>query len=276
MTRIRSWPRRRLYPVVGMLLAVGAPVGLIITRRMLAGLQPVAGWLASELSANSLTYTYVTLSTALVFAVLGYALGEREDELRLTSLIDPVTGIANRRQFEQVLDERLALAARYKTSLSLLMLDLDRFKELNDSRGHAAGDVALQHVARCIAGTCRLTDLPARIGGDEFAVVVTATAAGLAAELGERIRSTLATQARPPAIENCPLTVSIGIADIDTTGSEDRSALLAAADRALFQAKSQGRDRVVVATAAPRAEITPLGPVPIGGLSPPSPVGSPL
>src|SRR5262249_34269098 len=123
--------------------------------------------------------------------------------------------------------------------LALLGLDLDALKELNDADGHAAGDKALAAVGEVLAYTCRSRDLAARIGGDEFCVLMPRSTAAEAAILGERIRSALRRRARA-------LPLSTGGADLDQSGVREPQALLAIADRALYEAKRRGRDRVCI------------------------------
>jgi diguanylate cyclase (GGDEF)-like protein len=151
---------------------------------------------------------------------------------------DPLTGLANRRAFDAFLSTNLALAARHHHALSLLMLDVDRFKSYNDEYGHAAGDEVLKRVAELLLAHSRDTDLVARTGGEEFAIVLPETDTAGATAFGERIRA---------AVEGSrefmhPVTVSIGIAS-----ASDRltpAALSKECDAELYRAKRAGRNRV--------------------------------
>jgi diguanylate cyclase (GGDEF)-like protein len=212
--------RAHLYPAVGVLLAMGAPLGLFLLRNLTGDDGP---WL---------TYTYVSLSTSIKFAVLGWRLGRKEDQLYDASLTDALTGVSNRRHFDARLREETARAARHRQPLALLLVDVDRLKDINDRDGHAAGDAALVAVAAALVGSCRATDVAARYGGDEFAVLAPMTLRGEAIELAQRIRAHLRAHAT--------VTVSIGVAD-----SESSVPLCQAADRALYAAKAAGRDRVL-------------------------------
>jgi len=223
----RSWPCRRTFPIVGALLAAVAPSGLAVVHHA-AGMEAAA------------TYGYLTAYALVSFVVLGFILGRAEDRLRAMSITDPLTGLPNRRHLEARLREEVARCARSGAPLALLLIDVDGLKQVNDRGGHAAGDAALRLVAEALLRTCRrATDLPARVGGDEFAVLAPSTNARQALVLAERLRRVLRR------LDAAAPTVSIGAADLDRIGSWDASALLRAADSALYVAKESGRDRAV-------------------------------
>lgn len=185
-------------------------------------------------------------------AILGWALGRRVDALTAQSLEDPVTRVGNRRHFEERLAAEVGRALDSRMPLSLMMIDIDNLKTLNDEHGHGSGDVALALVGEVLRETCRSRDTAARFGGDEFALVLPRTRASEAKVVADRIRSEIAARrARLGAPLDALLSVSIGVADLDATtvGSED--ALVEAADAALYEAKESGRDRVVVKERVP-------------------------
>jgi diguanylate cyclase (GGDEF)-like protein len=158
--------------------------------------------------------------------------------------IDPLTGVANRRVLPELLDRRVAGGDE---ALGVLLLDIDRFKRVNDGLGHAAGDVVLIEVARRIRATIREQDAVARVGGEEFLVLLDGMSdPGALRALGERIRTAIGGTGISAQNASIVVTASIGCA---LSGMEHRSggSLLAAADRALYAAKRAGRDRVVVA-----------------------------
>ncbi|MEA2279536.1 MAG: hypothetical protein QOK21_143 [Solirubrobacteraceae bacterium] len=158
--------------------------------------------------------------------------------------IDPLTGVANRRVLPDLLDRRLAAGDE---GLGVLLLDIDRFKRINDGLGHAAGDAVLVEVAGRIRATIREQDAVARVGGEEFLVLLDGmTSPEALRELGQRIRAAIAAAPVWAREASISVTASIGCA---LSGAEHRSggSLLSAADRALYAAKRTGRDRVVLA-----------------------------
>lgn len=162
-------------------------------------------------------------------------------EVRSLALTDPLTGVANRRELDHVVDQQVARVRRGAGTLALLMLDLDHFKRLNDTHGHQAGDEVLRRLARTIEQELRAGDLVGRYGGEEFAVVVAGRRPEELAGIAERIRMAIARMGGPT-----PVTVSIGVAWAPAHGLS-RTALFSAADEALYAAKAGGRNRVVIA-----------------------------
>jgi diguanylate cyclase (GGDEF)-like protein len=234
----RAQPRRLLYAVAAAALALGAPAGLMIVR--LAGAAPTAAALRAELRGDPSTYAYVTASTMVVFALFGYVLGRQADALVRLSRTDSLTGLGNPRAFEEHLAQETARAARYDEPLSLLAMDLDGLKRINDAHGHRGGDLALQAVARALQRGARGSDLAARVGGDEFALLAPSTTSAAATALAERVRALVAAEG-PDG-----LSISVGVAT--ARGRDSAPARLReAADGALYEAKRRGRDRVVTA-----------------------------
>jgi diguanylate cyclase (GGDEF)-like protein len=176
----------------------------------------------------------------------------RIDELAWLANHDPLTGLVNRRRFEEELTARLAESSRYGTSGALLALDLDEFKPINDTYGHAAGDLVLRSVGDVLRSMTRASDVCARIGGDEFVVLLSHTsptgAEACARKLVEHIAETVSDY------EGIPLRIaaSVGVAVFPSDATEPQ-ALLAAADRALYAAKQAGRRRVSVSSSAERS-----------------------
>jgi diguanylate cyclase (GGDEF)-like protein len=171
-------------------------------------------------------------------------------QIQQQALTDALTGCYNRRSFEMQLERDLGLATRLRQPISLLMLDLDRFKELNDTAGHDFGDDALRKLAECFKLELRRVDSASRFGGDEFAIILPHASAEGAMIVAERLR------ARVQEIEIAGfgnLTASIGVASFPLHGSS-RSDLIAAADKALYAAKRGGRNCVCVAQPIKAAE----------------------
>lgn len=169
-------------------------------------------------------------------------------QLERLAAFDALTSLVNRRTFDEALNRELERARRTGESVSLVVLDIDHFKRVNDTHGHAMGDAVLRHFGRELALAARESDLPARFGGEEFVVLLTACDAGDALEAADRLR-------RASVSGDCPLpiTASAGVATFPAQ-ARDAASLFAAADAALYAAKEGGRDRVVssVATARPR------------------------
>ncbi len=160
---------------------------------------------------------------------------------------DPLTGLANRRQVMEQLDEDIDLARREGTPLAVMLFDLDKFKSFNDNHGHAAGDIVLKQFAKILREHAkRKIDLAGRYGGEEFLMVLPGLGTGQAAEVAEAIRSSChAARLKVPTGEEVSFTTSIGIAALQA--DEDAAGLLQRADEALYRAKDTGRDRYCLA-----------------------------
>jgi diguanylate cyclase (GGDEF)-like protein len=238
----------------GAVLALGAPVGWYALERL-------------DLAAprSTLLYAYLILSPMFVMTAAAAYLGDALDRARARAVrleevnrryqelatTDPLTGLRNRRYFQDRLREECARSDRTDQPLSLLMLDLDHFKGVNDAYGHPVGDEALAHVARLIAGSVRSCDVACRVGGEEFAVLCPGAREEEARRVAERIRRALE---RTPlqsseAKKEVALTASLGLAVREPdSGIED---LVRQADLALYRAKAAGRNRVEVAPEDP-------------------------
>jgi diguanylate cyclase (GGDEF)-like protein len=170
------------------------------------------------------------------------------EETRQLAITDPLTGLANHRQFYDQLEREFRRAQRYERPLTLLMLDLDRFKAFNDRYGHLAGDHALRETADVLRQNARSVDLLARYGGEEFAIILPETDLPRAASHAERIRSAVASHVfliKETGLEH-QVTVSIGVAALTPT-AEKLEDLVHDADQALYRAKSAGRNRLALA-----------------------------
>ncbi len=164
--------------------------------------------------------------------------------LERLSLTDPLTGVANRRHLEWRLSEEVARSSRYQYPLSALMLDIDHFKQVNDTYGHQVGDEVLKQLAQRLQQTLRRTDFIARYGGEEFLILAPQTPSDRALLMAERLRQLVAN--KPFSITpdlNLTITVSIGVA-IFPDHAQNESELVKAADAALYRAKEMGRNRV--------------------------------
>lgn len=174
-------------------------------------------------------------------------LRRRLEESRAEAMTDGLTGIANRKWFESALRDAAQTAVESGTSMTLLMLDIDHFKQFNDTHGHTVGDQVLRLVGRTLTESVRPTDMPARFGGEEFAVVLPGTELEDARVIAERIRKRLNKKRitrRNTGKDLGVVTISIGAARYDY--GEPMAALVARADVALYRAKQLGRNRVMI------------------------------
>jgi diguanylate cyclase (GGDEF)-like protein len=188
----RPLPLRWVYPIIG---AVVAAAG------------------AGTLYAVNAQPLLIGVLATIVCVGIGWLLGQKWDTLRESAITDPLTGVANRRHFDQRLARSISQATRTGMPLTLLFVDVDHLKALNDKHGHSAGDAALKLVGEVLARTCRSRDIVARWGGDEFAILAMWTTSREGVILGQRIRETLARLARDSDEVRHP-TVSIGVAEL--------------------------------------------------------------
>jgi len=171
-------------------------------------------------------------------------INELHVQLREQAIRDDLTGVYNRRHFVEVADNELERARRQGASLSLVMLDIDHFKNVNDSHGHAAGDAALKAVGAMLGATTRVDDLACRLGGEEFAVLLSGVSHDLALQRAEKWRALLADADIAAAGAVLRLTASFGVATLEGRGGTIDE-LMKVADTRLYRAKSLGRNRVV-------------------------------
>lgn len=168
---------------------------------------------------------------------------EREQLIQQAST-DVLTGVANRRHFHEFLEEHFRLAARYGTPLSLFLIDLDHFKQLNDTYGHLVGDEVLRGVAQRLRTALRDADLLARFGGEEFVVVLPSTTLDGAVQSAERVREALASRPIEVAGQSIPVTASFGVSAYRADALMTPEWLIKEADLALYEAKRAGRNCV--------------------------------
>lgn len=188
--------------------------------------------------------------TILAFSHI-YEITREQSERRLLKMAqtDPLTGLANRARLSDVFERERKRSLRQGIPLSLLMLDLDHFKQVNDRHGHEAGDLALTHVAERLRHSLRATDLPTRLGGEEFAILLTDTTARQALRVADKIRQAIAANPVTYNGQGIPLTISGGIAQFGPDGA-DLQGLISRADECLYRAKDAGRNRILVSAPA--------------------------
>ncbi|HEX6177411.1 MAG TPA: diguanylate cyclase [Thermoanaerobaculia bacterium] len=172
---------------------------------------------------------------------------ETNKRLELLSITDGLTKLHNHRYFQDELARAFDESARYERPLSLAMIDIDYFKKVNDTYGHAVGDEILKAVASMYRDSVRSTDLVARYGGEEFAVMMPETALDDAITFAEKIRSIVESSAVPTRAGELTITVSIGVASVPHPAIHTAKELIVTADEALYRAKRSGRNQVQAA-----------------------------
>jgi diguanylate cyclase (GGDEF)-like protein len=204
----------------------------------------------------------IVLAVTLAFLLMSVGRDQIALKHRDAALIDPLTGVPNRRAFEAEAERVLLRAIRNQSSTALLLLDLDHFKRVNDSWGHPVGDHALQVVAKILSQEMRGGDVLGRLGGEEFAILLADSRTEQAAVLAERVRRIVSALPIRKGNVSVDLTVSIGVAAL--RGASSLATLIEWADAALYRAKAAGRNRVelaptvMMAKAAQAAAVEPL------------------
>jgi diguanylate cyclase (GGDEF)-like protein len=222
----RSLIATQLFPLLYPLLILAMSAGIAHERISLA--------------AGVVLVSFVCSSARLL--VTHHRLLDAQEALQREATHDSLSGLWNRRAILEILERELVRAQRETTSVGIIMADVDHFKSVNDSRGHAAGDVVLRIVSSEIAAAVRPYDSVGRYGGEEFLIVAPGCSLEETWQLGERVRASVANCSILLSGERMPVTLSVGIASGTTTSEADP--LLRAADLAMYQAKSAGRNRV--------------------------------
>jgi diguanylate cyclase len=219
-----------------------ADADILLSNRLTAGVATAAGWVLSVVLWRK--FTTITLRQAELEGA-NNELQEKQRELERLTRNDGLTGLFNRNTFVELTQKELDRAQRQGTSTTILLMDLDFFKRVNDTWGHPAGDAVLKHVATITTSTVRSTDLVGRLGGEEFIVLLPGTSVEAAYKLAEKLRATL--QANPARSDGVtiPITVSIGLAGTTAEQNLNFDTLYRDADKALYIAKQQGRNRVI-------------------------------
>ena len=232
----RVWLRMLL----GVLLGTGAPLGWL-SIRIVSG---ESFW--EELRDHTGLYLYMLTTTVTAFGLFGAHLGRQESRFEQQSVTDGLTGLKNFHYFFARLEEAYAQYQRTNSPLALAVVDLDGFKNINDLHGHPVGNRMLVLVADSIASVVRRGDTAARVGGDEFALLLPGRSSVEARQIGERICEVIRNASVQFLHEHrsIGLTASVGIASTDQCAIATPRDLYVAADEALYQAKRQGRNRV--------------------------------
>jgi len=213
---------------------------------------------ASVFSATMVAYLALVIPIAIAFptsyvmGITGHRLDRAQSSLRELAETDELTGLINRRSFFERAIDQLDAAAAQHSPMTLLIVDADYFKQLNDSYGHATGDAALKFIAEKLHASIRRNDLACRLGGEEFAILLPGVHEEQAQPTAERILTKIAEQPMVHDGKIIEMSVSCGVAD--TSVSYDMTALFKAADDALYAAKDAGRNRAILFTRSLRTE----------------------
>jgi len=248
--------------VTGPMFAVAMVFGLRAAYLALGRVPESSALLSAQSDVNLLLMLAFFVLSALLNLSLGYMVLLRlVRRLNHVSRHDALTGLLNRRAMQEALDAEYHRWQRKQESFALLLIDVDHFKRVNDQYGHAVGDQALCAVARCLESAVRKTDVLSRFGGEEFCVLLRLTDGPGAIELAQRLNQAVREQPMMAGTLSLPLTVSIGVA-VAREGVLTRvEKLLLGADRALYRAKAEGRDRLAVASLVEMSDsgFSPMG-----------------
>lgn len=255
----RVWRMVLVYAIAGILLGIGAPIGSLVFKYLAHHSGEIRGWIISEWAGAKWFYIYMSTGSVLVFTAAALVaarihMGLKQNEMNLSEKArrfeekaarDPLTGLY---QFHYI-RERLAIeierSKRYQTPLSCLMIDLDKLKEINDTLGHAAGDLVLKKVADVFQKMVRVIDTATRYAGDEFLIILPVTNAQGAYLAGERLRK--AVEKEEILFKGKPVKagISVGVGAFPSEKVHDLNSLLETADQNLYTAKKNGHNCTV-------------------------------
>ena len=245
ISRHRQTPGRGQYFVVaGLVLVV---LALLLRLLIVVSGQAVE---LNQVTGSNPAHAFSILVSILIMVLISMGLvlmTKEQADMRnhALAMLDDLTGLSNRRSIQQALTQHIALARRSNRPLALLLIDIDYFKQINDTHGHLSGDQALRNVAICLKERLRAQDIVGRWGGEEFIAILPDTDVAGALALAEALRATM-EQARFAGLDGQPiaLTISIGLHALELSSGNERDDMLGAADRALYLAKENGRNRV--------------------------------
>jgi len=221
----------------GAVLATGSPLGWILLQ-WLDGRNPF-----SPDRVDPLLYVYLTLTTMVVFACLGYAIGQREQAITELAFKDSLTALYNMRYFKNRLEQEFERHLRHGAPLAIIQIDLDFFKDVNDTWGHQAGDAVLKSVSSVIMSNCRKSEIAARVGGEEMCIIACDCSDDAAMHLAERLRVAIKNSSSNWQGHAIKITASFGVAIADSN-TVTAWQVYQHADDAMYQAKQTGRNKV--------------------------------
>ncbi|MDD5304719.1 MAG: diguanylate cyclase [Elusimicrobia bacterium] len=249
--RWRRTPHYYLYPAAGAAVGLASPAGAFLLRYWLADPLLKGMWARYELDYNFLFYAYMGVGSVLAFMIFGYVIGLRSerqrvrnrvlsarvDELHLKSVTDGLTGAFTHGYLQEILELEIQHSLTHKTPLSVMIIDIDDFKRINDSHGHLFGDRVIKETAETLSANVRSDDILGRYGGDEFVVIMPGADAATAVHVAGRARAGIAKN-------GYLATISVGVATLEDPGKESPSEILHRADMNLYQAKHDGKNCV--------------------------------
>ncbi|MEM9101593.1 MAG: GGDEF domain-containing protein [Pseudomonadota bacterium] len=223
----------------GILLSLGFPIGWLCIE-MIHGISPIE----SIMSTSSL-YVYMSVGSLLAFAGFGWFIGRKEDYILQLAIHDSLTGIFNRRYFEARLEEEILRAQRDNISLCLISFDLDRFKSVNDNYGHASGDRVLKTLTDRAKAQLRKHDVFARVGGEEFSIMLPNCQLDDAEQMAERIRLSFSRQSIV-ITKGKSIVVTASFGGVKYQYKESFENFLKRADEAVYASKNDGRNKLTL------------------------------
>ena len=251
-------PQRRVAGVDGLLGAGMYGLATVAVTVVMLSVPASLSWretgvthLFQTSGSKSWGLTLATVILALqTFGVVLMTANRVQRELQRQATVDALTGLPNRRAFDDALQRTMETAGRSAHAVGLLLIDIDHFKRINDTLGHAQGDAVLREVARRVSSTLRHAEQAARIGGEEFAAILTDPDDASLRDVAERVRESVRAQPVSTARGPRQVTVSVGAARLTAPGPDELRRLFHDADEALYAAKRDGRDRVMLAAGA--------------------------
>lgn len=240
---------------IGVILGLGAPLGAVLFKSLLFG-QLTLEWISAEITTQRYYYVYMACVTPVVFALFGACLGGLSDViqsqkeslqklknfLETQSMTDDVTGVYNHRHLLEEIEKEVERSKRHNHFLSGMMIDVDGFKEINESYGHLVGDSVLREMAIVLADSIRKIDIFGRYGGDEFVVILPEAQLPAAEVVAERILKNVRKHRFKTQRDDLSMTVSIGLFSFEDTRDLDKTQFIEKIDQAMFRAKGLGKD----------------------------------
>lgn len=236
-----------IFSGLGIFLGLGAPLGALLLTCWPKPGHPWIDLVQEEWRQNRFFYWYMLWSTCFVFGIFGYVIGKKTDLFLGQAITDPLTGLWNHRRMHDVFKDRFAQHLHSHKPISCLLLDLDRFKKVNDEHGHPFGDRVLKSFAGILWKSIREGDIATRYGGEEFLCILPDCDDKEARVVAERIRHHTERHTFTHQKSSVKITVSIGVVAVYHSVDQDYKKLIQMADKALYKAKQDGRNRVAFA-----------------------------